>query len=124
LRKKRPDLSKTFIAISTIKDRRVNEERVMCLDTEKDTLFEIALTQEKKKPDLPMNQTFSQWMETHQGYERRFREAYQRVMARRKETEERRKRKFGQKRGFVPRPQDWKPIISYSLQKGCFFIAH
>jgi hypothetical protein len=58
-----------------------------------------------------MNQSFSQWLEKHQRAERRFNEAYQRVVARRRETEEWRGRKFGQK-GFVPRPQDWHPIVS------------
>lgn len=87
LQKNRSDLPKTFIAISIIKDRRFNEERMMCLDTVADLLYDIALNQETKKPDLPMNQSFDQWMEKHQGYERRFKEAYQRVVDRRKETE-------------------------------------
>lgn len=111
LRSHRRDIPKSFIAISAIKDRIRKDERVLCLDTatEQGVLFDVSLT---KDEILPLNQTFQEWLEIHQGYERRFREAYQRIIARRKEAEEWRGRKFGGKRGLLPRPQDWHPIQS------------
>ena len=119
LRKNRPDLSRKLIAIC------FNRERVMCLDTEKKTdedcpLIDVSL--KKNEPSLhPRERTFKEWFKIHQGYEKRFREAYSRVQRRRKEIEEQKERKFGGKKGLLPRPKDWHPIKQLQPAKGCFF---
>jgi hypothetical protein len=110
LRNLRKDLAeKPLVAIS------FDGDRSLCLDLESGTeedapLIDVSL---RGDPTFPVGQTFKEWLELHKRYEKRFKEACQRVVERRKETEEWRGREFSHlKDGLIPGPEDWRPIVS------------
>ncbi|MBU4274869.1 SMI1/KNR4 family protein [Patescibacteria group bacterium] len=109
LREMRPELYKKLVAVC------FNGGRVLCLETGKTTeadcpLIDVSLN--KDEPLIPVGHTFGEWLRIHQEYEGRFKEAYARVQRRRKEAEERKGKKFGGKKGLLPKPKDWHPIVS------------
>jgi hypothetical protein len=108
LRILRPELPPNLIVIS------IHQDRALCLNLDRRTkedcfLIDVSL---KKDSDLSLEQLFGDWIKIHQKQERRFKDAYQKIVTRRKETEKKIKSNFGSKKGFSPRPQDWHPIVS------------
>jgi len=76
LRQKRPDLPETLVAIIFIKDTAV------CLDLSRTTAEDAPLVEvdlENNKPPLDTEQTFTQWLEYHTKWEKRFRRAWTRI---------------------------------------------
>jgi hypothetical protein len=98
LRKKREDFLKNLIVISIDK----TFTKALCLDLEKGNkedapLVEVDLTKEIEPK--PLGKTFQEWIEEHEGFEKRFRLAWNRVMARKKEAK-------------GERITEWRTIIS------------
>ncbi|MBU4367618.1 SMI1/KNR4 family protein [Patescibacteria group bacterium] len=84
LRQNRLDLPKTLVPIC------VQVGRAMCLETKKikdDDCPLIDVSLNKDEPSIPVGNTFGEWLQIHQEYERRFKEAYARVERRRITTQ-------------------------------------